>query len=43
MPGKKDPRERNHVLSLKERRHEMMVIGVCVGVCLLFFLKILFF
>lgn len=37
---KKDPRERKHVLSIKERRHELVLVGICAAICLFFFLKI---
>lgn len=43
MTTKKDPRDRRYVLSLRERRHEMALVMVCLGVCLTLFVKLLFF
>ena len=43
MTTKRDPRERRYVLSLRERRHEMAIVILCLAVCMSFFVKILLF
>jgi hypothetical protein len=35
-----DPKKRDYVLTRHERIREKILLGVCVGVCLLFFVKI---
>lgn len=40
---KRDPRERRHVLTIRERRHELLLVAACAFICLFFFVKILFF
>lgn len=37
------PRKREYVLSTSERIHEKIILGVCLAVCLAFFVKIVLF
>ncbi|WNJ21112.1 hypothetical protein [Pontibacter sp. G13] len=38
---KKMPKTRTHALSPTERVHEYILLGVCIGICLVFFVKIM--
>ncbi len=37
------PKKRDYVLSSSERIHEKIVLGICLCVCLSFFVKIVLF
>lgn len=37
------PKEREFVLNATERAHEKLVLGMCLAICLGFFVKVVFF